>query len=158
MKDRPIKNFLRKIREERNLTQEQLAKEAGITRCIISEFENGKHRPSPRTINKIAEALNCSYVFLMTGKEKSDELINKNSNKNRQKYLIDAVNLTKENFGNRGFSEELLMKISGYLSLIIEDYETANSQEKNHMLGENSELRAKMLATEIFLNNKQAKS
>ena len=87
MTDNPVKNFLKKIREEKNLTQDQLAKAAGITRCIISEFENGKHRPSPRTINKIAEALGCSYVFLMTGKEELSTTATKTSSENRQKYL-----------------------------------------------------------------------
>jgi transcriptional regulator with XRE-family HTH domain len=154
MTKKPVKNFLRKIREERNLTQDQLAKNAGITRCIISEFENGKHRPSPRTINKIAEALGCSYIFLMTGKEDSKAATKKTSNENRQKYLIEAAKLTKEHYGNLGFSEELLMKISGYLSLIIEDYEAASNTEKQHVIEENSELKAKSLASDIFLKAK----
>ncbi len=154
MTTKPVKNFLRKIREQKNLTQDQLATAAGITRCIISEFENGKHRPSPRTINKIAEALGCSYVFLMTGKEETNNQVSKSSNEDREKYLIEAAKLTKEKYGNRGLSEELLMKISGYLSFLIEDYETAPINEKQKMLAENSELNAKMLATEIFLNSK----
>lgn len=154
MTSKPVKNFLRKIREEKNLTQDQLAKTAGITRCIISEFENGKHRPSPRTINKIAEALGCSYIFLMTGKEELNSATQKTTNENRQKYIIEAAKLTKEAYGNRGFSEELLMKISGYLSIVIEDYELASDKEKQQILGENSDLKAKLLASEIFLNNK----
>lgn len=162
MTDKPVKNFLRKIREEKNLTQDQLAKIAGITRCIISEFENGKHRPSPRTINKIAEALGCSYIFLMTGKDESQIVVKKNSSENRQKYLIEAAKLTKENYGNQGFSEELLMKISGYLSFIIEDYQLASTAEKQRIIAENSELKAKSLASDIFLktiiNNSTSKN
>ena len=46
------------------------------------------------------------------------------------------------------------MKISGYLSFIIEEYEVASTEEKQQILGENSELRAKLLASEIFLNTR----
>lgn len=153
MTNKPVKNFLRKIREEKNLTQDQLAKAAGITRCIISEFENGKHRPSPRTINKIAEALECSYIFLMTGKE--DPITTKKaSTENRQKYLIEATSLTKEHYGNCDFSVDLLMKISGYLSHIIEDYELASVEEKQQILAENIELKAKFLASDILFKTK----
>jgi len=154
MTNKPIKNFLRKIREEKNLTQEQLAKIAGVARCVISEFENGKHRPSPRTINKIAETLGCSYIFLMTGKEELGSSIKRISSDKRQEYIIEAAKLTKEQYGNQGFSEELLMKISGYLSFIIEDYESSSEQEKQQIISDNSELKAKLWASEIFLKHR----
>lgn len=49
------------IREERGITQEKLAKEAGVARATISKLEGGKDVvTSTETIRKIANALDCS--------------------------------------------------------------------------------------------------
>ena len=51
------KRPIRLWREERGLTQEQVAKRVGISRSHYSNFENG-HRPIPDyMINHIAKAL-----------------------------------------------------------------------------------------------------
>jgi transcriptional regulator with XRE-family HTH domain len=154
MESKPAKNFLRKIREQRGLTQEQLAEISGVTRYLISDFENEKRLPSPRTISRLSEALECSYIALMTGKEDSDKDTRKNLIENRQKYLDAAVSLTKKYYGEKGFDEELLMKISGQLSYIIGEYESASSQERERILKEIKDQRPKLLAEEIFLNTK----
>jgi len=154
MSNKSGKNFLRKIREQKNLTQEQLSKASGVTRYVISEFENEKHRPSPRTINKIAEALGCSYIMLMTGKE---DVVNKKSAsaEDRQKYLLESISLTQKFCINKQLDEELLMKISGYLSCVIEDYELASNDEKIKILEEMQEYKAKSIAYEIFINQRK---
>lgn len=154
MENKPVKNFLKKIREERNLTQDQLAENSGVTRYIISEFENEKRRPSPRTINRLAEALDCSYMSLMTGKEKSNEAREKNFGETRQQHIEEAINLTKKYSSGKGFDAELLMKISSHLSHMIEEYEAANSQEKKEILKNIKEQKAQLLANDIFLKTK----
>jgi transcriptional regulator with XRE-family HTH domain len=154
MENEPVKNFLRKIREEKNLTQDQLAEASGVARYIISEFENKKRRPSPRTISRLSEALDCSYIELMTGKKEPEKEKRKSFGENRQKYLEEAVSLTKIHCKDRGFDEELLMKISGHLSYIIEEYNASDDQEKTKIIKEIKEQRAKFLAGDIFLKNK----
>ena len=37
-----MKNILKKIREEKNISQEELSKKSGVSRTTISELENGK--------------------------------------------------------------------------------------------------------------------
>lgn len=155
MSSKPVKNFLKKIREEKNLTQDQLAELSGVTRYIISEFENEKRRPSPRTMSRLAEALECSYITLLTGKESSNEEKKKTANEGRNNYLEEAVKLTRKYYNNKGFDQELLMKISGHLSYLIEEYETASNQEKKEIVKAKKEQRALRLASEIFLNNLQ---
>ncbi len=158
MEKKPVKNFLKKIREQKDLTQEQLADMSGVTRYLISDFENEKRRPSPRTISRLAEALNCSYIALMTGEETSEEDKRKSLVENRQKYLAEAVSLTRKYYGGKGLDEELLMKISGQLSYIIEEYELSPNQERERILREIREQRPKLLAEEIFLDTKTVNS
>jgi len=67
MGNRPALDYIRVsiardvIRERRTLglTQEQLARLAGLRQETISRLESGKHAPSLRTIEKIDEALKC---------------------------------------------------------------------------------------------------
>jgi putative transcriptional regulator len=49
-----MKNRLRELREERGLTQEELAKALGVTRQTIIAIERGKYDPSLRLAFKIA--------------------------------------------------------------------------------------------------------
>ncbi len=48
---------LRKIREERNMSQEQLAFESGFDRTYISLVERGVRSPTIRSLVKLADVL-----------------------------------------------------------------------------------------------------
>ena len=48
---------LRKIRREKDITQEQLAEAIGVTGEFISNLERGKSAPSFETVEKLSEAL-----------------------------------------------------------------------------------------------------
>lgn len=57
---------IKEIRMKKNMTQEQLAKRAGVSRAIISGLESGRTTvTSTKTISKIAKALECevSSIF-----------------------------------------------------------------------------------------------
>ena len=56
---------LRAWRERRALTQEELAKKAGITRVALSRIETGAAEPHPRTTRALARALNVQVEALM---------------------------------------------------------------------------------------------
>ena len=47
-------------RDERDLTQKQLAEVTGIAQADISRFENGTGNPSLRTLKRLAEGLGMS--------------------------------------------------------------------------------------------------
>ena len=61
-----MKNKLRVIRAERNLTQGELAQMAGISRFSLNSIENGKTTPTIKTIAKISNALSlpAGEIFL----------------------------------------------------------------------------------------------
>ena len=52
-----ISTRLRKLREERNLSQGDIEKRTGLLRCYISRVENGHTVPSLGTLEKLAAAL-----------------------------------------------------------------------------------------------------
>ncbi len=55
-----MKNRLRELREEKGLTQEELAKALGVTRQTIIAIEKGRYDPSLRLAFKIARFFNRS--------------------------------------------------------------------------------------------------
>ena len=63
-----IKNRLKELREERNISQEKLAELSGISRATISKIENNEEtNVNTRTIAKLAEffGVKPSEIFLM---------------------------------------------------------------------------------------------
>ncbi len=61
---------LRRLRNERHLSQEALAFESGVDRTFISHMEQGKHQPTITTIYRLARALSISVVELMAAVDK----------------------------------------------------------------------------------------
>lgn len=57
---------IKKIRENKNLTQAELAEKTGLTRVTINRIETGTQKDiSASNLNKIKEALNCTWDDLM---------------------------------------------------------------------------------------------
>lgn len=52
-----MKNRIKEIRWEQRLTQEELARKAGISRPHLAQIENGKVVPDGDTIVKLVSAL-----------------------------------------------------------------------------------------------------
>jgi transcriptional regulator with XRE-family HTH domain len=56
---------LREVRELRALSQRDLSKLAGVSRVTIARLEAGGDDPYPRTVRKLATALNVDPATLM---------------------------------------------------------------------------------------------
>ena len=52
------------LREKRHDTQEDVARNAGVTPSMISNYERGKEKPSIESLWKILSAMNCSFMDL----------------------------------------------------------------------------------------------
>lgn len=61
-----MKNHIRTLREKKNLTQQELADELGVSRQTIISLENGKYNPSIMLAHRIAKIFNLiiEEVFL----------------------------------------------------------------------------------------------
>ena len=55
-----IRNRIRELRAERNLTQQDLADQVGVTRQTVIAMEQDKYSPSLETAFKVAHALGVS--------------------------------------------------------------------------------------------------
>ena len=60
---------LRGLREDRGLTQEALAHEAGVTVGTLSKIELGQASPAWATVRQIAEALDVTLMELAAAVE-----------------------------------------------------------------------------------------
>jgi transcriptional regulator with XRE-family HTH domain len=60
-----LAQHIRALREQRQLSQEQLAFDAEIDRTYISQLERGTCNPSLKIIFKVATALNVNLIDLL---------------------------------------------------------------------------------------------
>jgi putative transcriptional regulator len=56
------RSWMKKLRREHNMTQEQLARKVGMSRTMITEIENGNANPSVAKAKKIAAVLGFNWV------------------------------------------------------------------------------------------------
>ena len=56
---------LKRLREEQNLSQGQLAEKAGISKVVVSQIEKGDANPTINTIWKLTGALGLPYTSLL---------------------------------------------------------------------------------------------
>jgi transcriptional regulator with XRE-family HTH domain len=61
----PIADNLLNIREERNLTLDQLSELTGVSKSMLRQIETGKSSPTIATIWKIANGLRVSFTALL---------------------------------------------------------------------------------------------
>lgn len=62
---------IKKLRFERNWSQDQLAEKVGVGRQYISRYENGKISPNAENLQKIAEVFGVSVDYLLSNEVKS---------------------------------------------------------------------------------------
>ena len=97
---------LKKIRQNNDLTQEELAKKINTSRSNIANYENDKNMPSIDILEKLSEIFNCSIDYLLG---KSDI---KNPNLKDNLFLIPIIG--KVAAGKPIFADE---NIEGYLPI-----------------------------------------
>lgn len=83
---------LKKIRQERGLSQLDLANEALVTQAAIVFFETGTKSPKPDTIGRLADALGVTCDKLIKG-----EPIEDRKEYNHAKSKVKQVAGNKEN-------------------------------------------------------------
>ncbi len=80
-----IGKFIARMRKEKNMTQEELAKILGVTNKTISRWENGNYMPDLSLLKPLSEALDISLNELLSGEkdinvQKADENISNITN------------------------------------------------------------------------------
>lgn len=60
-----MKNNLKKLRKERNLTQVGLQMQTGIEQSLLSKFENGERVPPTETLITLADFYRVSIDYIL---------------------------------------------------------------------------------------------
>ncbi|CDQ17979.1 helix-turn-helix domain-containing protein [Halobacillus karajensis] len=82
---------LKKLREDRKLSQEGLAKELGLPRTSITHYESGSDRvPRNKRLNEIADFFDVSVDYLL-GRTESEALTD-----SEKSFIDDSKELTIE--------------------------------------------------------------
>lgn len=65
---------LKKLRENKNLTQEQLAKKLHVVKSTISMYESNIRIPGADTLNELSKYFNVSTDYLLGNEHKMSEI------------------------------------------------------------------------------------
>ncbi len=57
-----MKTRIKYLRQELGISQQDLAKQVGVTRQTINALENGRYNPSLLVAHKITKILGCSHI------------------------------------------------------------------------------------------------
>ena len=60
-----LKEKLKEIRKQHNLTQQKVAEHLGITQSTYAYYETGRNEPDLETLKKLADLYNCSLDYLV---------------------------------------------------------------------------------------------
>ena len=77
---------IKRFREERRLTQAQLAEKIGVSDKAVSKWETGKGLPDISLVEPLAKSLGVSVMELMNG----EQIVNRNTSCNvlRSKFFV----------------------------------------------------------------------
>ena len=70
-----MKNILEKLRQQRGVKQEDLAKAMGVSRQTIGSLENGRYNPSILLAYKLANYFDLKIEDIFIYEEKNNESI-----------------------------------------------------------------------------------
>lgn len=66
---------LRGIREDLDIKQKDLAERCNISTQVLSNYENGRREPDLKTVVRLAEELDVSLEYLITGHNRTRDAI-----------------------------------------------------------------------------------
>ena len=69
-----IGEFLKELRKEKNLTQEQLAEQLNVSNRSVSRWETGRNMPDIGLLVEIAELYDVSIPEIIDGKRRSEKM------------------------------------------------------------------------------------
>lgn len=115
-----IGNFLKELRKEKGLTQEQLAEKFNVSGKTISRWENGKNMPDISILAELSEFYNVDIREIIDGERKSND-VNEEINATLEK-VADYTDIGKETIINKLRNNSIIAAIAIAIAYIIEVY------------------------------------
>lgn len=89
MDQKKIGSFLKELRKEKGMTQEQLAEHFGVSDRTVSRWENGNNMPDLDILIEISDYYEIDLREILNGERKSE-----NMNKEIKETVLQAVDYT----------------------------------------------------------------
>ncbi|MBR1391210.1 MAG: helix-turn-helix transcriptional regulator [Lachnospiraceae bacterium] len=99
MNQKKIGNFLKELRKEKGVTQEQLAEVLGVSNRSISRWENGVNMPDFDLLIEVAKYYEVEIEEILNGERKTENMDKKTEETLYQ--IADYTNHEKRNFARR---------------------------------------------------------
>lgn len=77
-----IGSFLKKLRNEKGMTQEQLGEKIGVSNKTISRWETGNYMPPVECLNMLSDIYNISINEILAGEQASGDAFTKIAEQN----------------------------------------------------------------------------
>lgn len=123
-----------KLLKERNITAYRVAKETGVTTATLTSWKQGKYTPKPEKLQKIADYLEVSLEYLMTGKETNikDSQLKPKDKKDIKDILESTEQLLKQEclmFDGQPASQEAIDSILSAMQVGMELAKQKNKEK-----------------------------
>lgn len=89
MNQEKIGNFLKELRKQKGLTQEQLAEKCNVTNRTVSRWENGNNMPDLDLLIELSDYYEVDLREILNGERKSE-----NMNEEMKETVLQAVDYT----------------------------------------------------------------
>ena len=113
-----IGEFLKELRKEKGLTQEQLAEQFNVSRRSVSRWETGTNMPDISLLVEIAEFFDVSIPEIINGERKS-EVMNEDVKEVADK-LSDYASAEKETILKNIRSQSIMGTVALIIYCVIE--------------------------------------
>lgn len=114
MDQKVIGNFLKKLRKEKGITQEQFAEKLNVSGRTVSRWETGSNMPDISLLVAISEFFDVSISEIINGERRS-EIMEEVKEKEVAEKLSDYAEAEKELLLKRA----RIISIAGLISLLI---------------------------------------
>lgn len=113
MEQQKVGNFLKELRKEQNLTQEQFAEQLGVSGRTVSRWETGTNMPDISLLVEIAEFYDVSISEIIDGERKSEKM-----NEELKETVLKVAEYSNEE-KKRSTRIVLIFFVLGIIALIL---------------------------------------
>ena len=128
MDQKKVGLFLKMLRNEKGLTQEQLAEKLNVSNRSVSRWETGSTLPDISLIIELADYYDVDIKELVEGERKS-EIMNKELTETFDKIAEYSVERKKSQLQKYGIFTEILIVIGIIISLTLAKFVADNTAQ-----------------------------
>lgn len=115
MDTQKIGKFLKELRKENSMTQEQLGERIGVTNKTVSRWETGNYMPPIESLKLLSDIYRISINEILSGERLNDVKFKEAAEENLASTL-ESIEAREERFEN---SMLLIMGITTVLAIVI---------------------------------------